>query len=395
MVQPIAVSRGADVLHCLEPLSRALDGQGPALLMYASDTAPPVIESVARADDPQDLVLAVGTSGSTGPPKQAMLSLSNLRSSVQASTEVLGGPGAWLLALPAYHVAGIQVLVRSVLSGTTPTVLDLTTRFTATRFVMAASRMPHADRRYVALVPTQLGRLLADPDGRRVLADFDAVLCGGAHTPHSMLRSAEKAGIRLVRTYGVSESAGGCVYDGLPLPVSEIHIDNDRHVVLGGATVGHGYLGRPDLTADAFHTDADGIRWFRTDDLGYLDNEGRLHIEGRANDLVNTGGLKVAPGPVEDAVLRFVPGVSDAVVVGRPDPEWGEVVALAVTLFPGASAPSSQDVRQALRGIVPDFALPRRVLVLPTIPRRGPGKPDRYAVSAAFDGNMGQTSAEG
>jgi o-succinylbenzoate---CoA ligase len=167
--------------------------------------------------------------------------------------------------------------------------------------------------------------------------------------------------------------------------VSEVHIDNDQHVVVGGATVALGYLGQPLLTRDAFAVDADGLRWFRTDDLGGLDDAGRLQIRGRANDLINTGGIKVAPGPVEDAVARFVPGVVDAVVVGTPHPTWGEAVSVAVTLLRRAPTPTVRDVRAALRGILPDHALPQRLLVLEAIPVLGPGKPDRRTLAAAFN----------
>jgi O-succinylbenzoic acid--CoA ligase len=172
--------------------------------------------------------------------------------------------------------------------------------------------------------------------------------------------------------------------------VSEVHIDNDRHVVLGGATVAAGYLGDPAMTADHFTDDADGVRWFRAEDLGFLDDDGRLHVTGRADEIINTGGTKVAPGPVEDALVRYVPGVRDAVVVGVPDPVWGQVVAAAVTLLPsrraaGPAIPTVADARAALRGIVPDAALPRLLRVVEAFPTKGPGKPDRAAISASFE----------
>jgi O-succinylbenzoic acid--CoA ligase len=249
-------------------------------------------------------------------------------------------------------------------------------------FVAATERL--SGRRYTAVVPTQLTRLLDAREGVRALRAFDGVLVGGAATSAADRERARSTGVPAVTTYGMSETAGGCVYDGVPLPVSEVHIDNDHHVVLGGATVALGYLGEPQLTADAFSVDADGVRWFRTDDLGAFDDEGRLQLTGRADDLINTGGLKVAPGPVEDAIVRFVPGVLDAVVVGTPHPTWGQAVSAAVTLRRGAPEVTLRDLRAAMRGVVPDHALPQRLLLLDTIPQRGPGKPDRRALLVAF-----------
>ncbi|MEO3937984.1 o-succinylbenzoate--CoA ligase [Dermatophilaceae bacterium Soc4.6] len=373
-------------------LEAALRGGAP-LAPYPAGTVEPVLPDDAHA--PDDLALCVGTSGSTGRVKRAMLTTGNLVTSATATHEVLGGPGTWLLAMPAHHVAGLQVLVRSLVAGTDPGVLDLTHGFTTEGFVTATrallERAPA--RTYTAVVPTQLTRLLDDAEGRAGLAAYDGVLVGGAATGVEALRRAAAAGVRLVRTYGGSETAGGCVYDGLPLPVSHLHIDNDGHVVLGGATVAHGYLGEPVLTADAFSVDADGVRWFRTDDLGRLDDRGCLTISGRADDLINTGGLKVTPGAVEDAVARYVAGVRDVVVVGSSHPTWGQAVSVALTLQRGAPQPTLRDVRSALRGILPDHALPQRLLLLDAIPQRGPGKPDRRALTEAFDDTMGDKPA--
>ena len=184
----------------------------------------------------------------------------------------------------------------------------------------------------------------------------------------------------------MSETAGGCVYDGKPLPCTEIAFDEEGRIHLGGPTVAHGYLGRPDLTAEAFGVDEDGMRWFRTDDVGHTDAHSRLHVDGRIDDLVNTGGLKVAPRLVEEAILEHVPGVAEVVVVGHPDPEWGEAVCALVVLEPGAvrAGLTALELRAHLRGILPDHALPRRALTAPAVPTRGPGKPDRRAVVAMF-----------
>jgi O-succinylbenzoic acid--CoA ligase len=381
----LAIPSGDAVLSVLGDVAKALDG-GEPLRPVAPRAEAAEAEEWATQDLPDNLAVVVGTSGSTGIAKVAMLTADNLMSSATATHDILGGPGRWLLALPAHHIAGLQVLVRSILAGTSPCTLDLDRGFTAPAFVTATQELHSsgAPRAYTALVPTQLSRLLDDPAGAEALASYDGVLVGGAALNAAERSRARAAGVHVVSTYGMSETAGGCVYDGTPLAVTEVHIDNDHHVVIGGATVALGYLRQPLLTRDVFAVDADGVRWFRTDDLGVLDEDGRLQVRGRADDLINTGAFKVAPGPVEDAVVRFVPGVVDAVVVGTPHPTWGEAVSLTVVMRRGAPKPTVRDVRTALRGILPDHALPQRLLVLDAFPLRGPGKPDRRALAAAF-----------
>jgi len=194
--------------------------------------------------------------------------------------------------------------------------------------------------------------------------------------------------VRAVTTYGMSETCGGCVYDGEPLTGTTVRTDPDGRLLLGGPTLATGYLGRPDLTAAAFMTDDDGTRWFCTDDVGHRDEQGRWHVDGRLDDLITTGGLKVAPRLVEEA-LTALPGIAEAVVVGTQDDDWGQVVSAAIVpspegQHPGSAAPTVTTLREQLRGILPAHALPRRVLVLTAIPLRGPGKPDRVAVADRF-----------
>lgn len=386
--RPLAVPAGPAVLDVLLDLEAALSGRAP-VLPYAAGDPEPSLPSHDPGDLPDGLALVIGTSGSTGRPKRALLTAEALERSAWATHQVLGGSGGWLLAMPAHHIAGVQVLLRSLAAGVTPAVLDLRDGFSAEAFAAVAPTVRTsraAPRRYTALVPTQLARLVDDPVGREALLGFDGVLVGGAATPPALVERAHDLGVRLSLTYGMSETAGGCVYDGVPLPVSRVHVDNDRHVVLGGDTVAHGYLGEAAPSHDAFTVDPDGVRWFRTDDLGHFDDDGLLVIDGRADDVINSGGLKINPGVVEDALTRHLHDVLDVVVLGLPDPEWGEAVCAAVTLVDPTGHLTTREVRDRLRGILPDAALPRRVLVLPAIPQRGPGKPDRAAIRRAVQG---------
>jgi O-succinylbenzoic acid--CoA ligase len=386
----LPIAAGDQARAALPALRAALEGTGPAVLPCAAGGRPPSVAGDAAPDDGTALV--VGTSGSTGTPKLAMLPAASLRASADATHDRLGGPGTWLLAMPPHHIAGVQVMLRCLAAGTEPHFVDLAEGFTPAALARAVARMVAAPgpagapggptaRRYTALVPTQLVRVLADPEATEALASLDAVLVGGAGTPPAVLDSARARGIRVVTTYGMSETSGGCVYDGEPLRGASVRADAEGRLSLGGATLATGYLGRPDLTAAAFSTDPDGTRWFRTDDVGHRDGAGRWHVDGRLDDLVNTGGLKVAPRVVEDALTEVLPGVAEAVVVGLPDTEWGQVVAAALVLAPGADAPTLTGARDALRGTLPAHALPRHLLVLDAVPLRGPGKPDRVAVT--------------
>ncbi|HET9654274.1 MAG TPA: o-succinylbenzoate--CoA ligase [Kineosporiaceae bacterium] len=384
LLQTVVVPADLRVLALLPSLRAALSGGGPALLPVGTAGAAPALlrpdtPLADGEDDPDDPTVAVlATSGSTGDPKGALLPASALLASASATHDRLGGPGRWLLALPAHHVAGLQVLVRSLVTGTVPTVLDLGDGFDPGAFAEAAAQV-RGPRRYTALVPTQVRRLL-DAGGRPLaaLAGFDAVLVGGAATTAGLRAEAEAAGVRVVTTYGMSETCGGCVYDGVPLDGVRVELDPpDGRVRLGGPTVARGYRGGHG-PADAF-TAHDGVRWFRSDDLGTLDG-GRLEVLGRADDLVVTGGLKVAPGPVEAALLRL-PGVVEAVVVGIEDEEWGQRVVAAVVVRPGEPAPTLVAVRSAVRAEVAAHAAPRQLLVLDRLPLRGPGKPDRAEIA--------------
>ena len=395
---PLAVPRGPDVLHVLPALRAALRGDGPALLPHAEGTAPPSAlrpgePLTADEDDDADPTVAVlATSGSTGRPKGALLTASALLASASATHDRLGGPGRWLLALPAAHVAGLQVLLRSMITGTEPGVVDLSNGFDPAAFTVAARALP-GGRRYTALVPTQLRRLLdTGRAARAALAGFDAVLVGGAATAGALLAEARTAGVAVVTTYGMSETCGGCVYDGVPLGGVRVEVDAaDGRVRLGGPVVARGYRhGLPGLPGGtvpngAFTTDPAGTRWFRTDDAGRLGPDGVLEVLGRLDDVIVTGGVKVAPGAVEAAILHL-PEVREVVVVGVPDAEWGERVVAVVVPAPGLPEPTLDGVRAAVGERLDRQAAPRQLLLVDRLPLRGPGKPDRARLRALASG---------
>ena len=352
----------------LDTVRAALSGTAP--LAVLPDGPPAVVEAALRVLRPEEPLeagadLAVVTSGSTGNGRAVLLPAAALEASAAATHARLGGPGSWLLALPVSAIAGLQVLCRSILSGSPPAVLGK-----GERLADAVRRMP-AGRRYTALVPTQLRRFLdEEPDGLRSL---DAVLVGGAATDAGLLARAWREGVPVVTTYGMTETAGGCVYEGEPLDGVRVRVTDG--VELAGPTLALGYRLDPVATEAAF---AGG--WFRTRDAGALDADGRLTVTGRLDDVVITGGVNVAPAAVE-AVLREHPDVADAMVFGRPDPTWGQRVVAAVVPAPGAS-PELSALRNWVAARLGRPAAPRQLHLLTALPLLHTGKPDRRAVVA-------------
>jgi O-succinylbenzoic acid--CoA ligase len=324
--------------------------------------------------DPGPGQIVLGTSGSSGAQKWVQLSAAALKASATATHARLGGHGRWLLALPAEHVAGLQVLIRASLTGHQPAILDLRGGFDPVAFSAAAHGLAgEAGPRYTALVPTQLARLL-DTDSAP-LAAFDAVLLGGAATPERLLRRARAAGTRVVTTYGMTETAGGCVYDGSPLDGIQLRLSGTSgNVELAGPMLASGYLNAPEETAQAFREG-----WFRTCDIGRFDSQGRLKVLGRVDDVIVTGGLNVAPAEVE-AILTGLPGVAAACVVGLPDPEWGERVTAVVTPADPRRPPDPGALRVAAQRLLTGAQVPKEIILFDALPLHGVGKPDRKAI---------------
>ncbi len=382
----------------LEALAAAIDGSGPAILPLdprlprarvgelIAAFAPTTLETaqdsqrLSRASRgglagpgvPEEVAVVLATSGSTGVPKGAELTGAALVASARASLRRLGAaPGErWLCCLPTHHISGLGVLVRSLLAGSAPVLRD---RVDAGVVARDASDTTDDGGRcsYVSLVPTQLRRLL---DAGAPLAGFRAILLGGAAIPGGILAEAAAAGANVVTTYGMTETCGGCVYDGMPLDGVQAACDPDGRIRIAGPVLFSGYRLAPELTRNALR---DG--WFISSDLGELTEAGRLVVRGRADDVIISGGEKIVAGEVEQ-VLRGCPQVRDAVVVGAPDPYWGERVTVLVIAADDAAPPSLDDLRAYVRDRLPRYAAPQAMLVVCKLPMLASGKPDRQLI---------------
>lgn len=431
LVPPAYDASAASLAAHSEAIGEVMAGRARLWLgpFPAPDTLPAGLE---------DTALVVPTSGSTGTAKAVALGLAALRASQDATAQLFAadgtatdshGHGFWLPLLPPTHIAGVQVLARAHRTGQVlglpgpalPDPLpDLRGHFDAAAFVeLAGPVLEQAERAglpaITSLVPTQLTRIVTGATGndaraRGLLKRFAAVLVGGAATSTDVLARARGQRIPVRTTYGSSETAGGCVYDRRPLPgVSLSVLDPDEsgagRLRISSPTLALGYL-----TADggtdggvfaAISPSADGPaadaavsgaavsresadRAFLTSDLAEIGDDGALTVLGRADDVINTGGRKVLPQDVERAIDRslMLRGlVRTSVVVGVPDPEWGQRVEALVTLEEGTDpAEASALVRSALRTTeVPAHMIPKRVHVVEELPLLGIGKVDRAA----------------
>ncbi|MCV7402244.1 o-succinylbenzoate--CoA ligase [Mycobacterium fragae] len=376
-MRALPVAPGLSAHSLLPALERVLDGRDSAFVPIAADSRPELSALRVGEEIDDDIALVVTTSGTTGAPKGAMLTAAALTASAAATHDRLGGPGRWLLALPPHHIAGVQVLVRSLLAGSVPVELDVSAGFDVTELPSAVRELG-SGRRYTALVAAQLVKALTDRAATAALAEVDAVLIGGGPAPRPMLEAAASAGITVVRTYGMSETAGGCVYDGIPLDGVRLRLEGDGRIVIGGATLAKGYRNRPD--PDPFAEPG----WFRTDDIGAVDDSGVLMVRGRADEAISTGGLTVLPQPVE-AALRSHPAVADCAVFGVADDRLGQRVVAAVVVADGYEQLALDTLRAHVTQTLDVTAAPRELHILDTLPMRGIGKVDRQALTRRFD----------
>ncbi|MEJ6537745.1 MAG: o-succinylbenzoate--CoA ligase [Mycobacterium sp.] len=384
-LRALAIPPGPSALSLLAALEGVLDGQDspmvpiPAGDLRESELLTRSLRIGEEIDD--EIALVIATSGTTGTPRGAMLTPAALIAGASATHDRLGGAGNWLLALPAHHIAGMQVLVRCVLAGTVPVELDLSEGFDIAELPRAVAQLG-SGRRYTSLVSNQLAKALDDPEASAALAELDAVLLGGGPAPATMLDGAAEAGITVVRTYGSSETAGGCVYDGLPLDGVEVRIDDPGEggtgrITIGGTTLAKGYRNPAD--PDPF----DEPGWFHTNDIGIVNDSGRLSVLGRADDAISTGGLTVMPAQVEAALSRH-PAVADCAVFGVDDDRLGQRVVAAVVTTPGSPWPTLEELREFLALTLDPTAAPREVHVVDELPRYGIGKIDRRALRERY-----------
>ncbi|MEO6941580.1 MAG: AMP-binding protein [Terrimesophilobacter sp.] len=359
---------GDDAEAVLSALRRALEGGAAILPLAEGEMQRARHGSIPEVVDDR-VALVVQSSGSTGAPKRVALSADALLASAAASDEALDGPGQWILALPAHYIAGINVLVRSIVAGTEP-ILAPRGHVDPHVFVDTASQFSHPVR-YASLVPAQLASLIGTETALETLRSFSRILIGGQRMPDGLLVQALELGLNVTRSYGSSETSGGCVYDGVPIGDTSVRV-SDGEVQIAGSVLAEGYLDDDERTAQSFRSDADG-RWYRTSDSGVITG-GVLRVTGRLDDVIVSGGVNVSLAAVE-RVVTSLDGLGDAVVVARDDSRWGEVPIVFST-----GVASLESVRAAVASQLGVQARPAEVITVESIPLLPSGKPDRVAL---------------
>ena len=346
----ITVDPALAITDVMNLLAKALAHQGPAL----NFTDVEITEVDAQ------ICLIVATTGSSGAKKSVALTAAALLASTKASLEFLHArPGqTWALLLPIHHIAGINVLIRSLELGTTP--VDLRN----------ASKFPTTD--FSAVVPTQIYRALNGDDQMLAhLKSAQSVLVGGAKLDQSLLTQALDAGISIVRTYGMSETSGGCIYEGTPLKGVDLRLTDAGLIEISGAVLASGYIGNNELWSQIF----DG-QWFTTPDRGEIASDGTLRVLGRADDVYVTGGEKVSLVQV-DEILSQAFASHHWCSVAVEDAQWGQRLVIAVG---GADHPALDQINSELEMRIGGFAKAKQLLTFDQLPTIGIGKIDRAQI---------------
>ena len=345
------------------------------------------------AHDPGHIFAIVYTSGTTGRPKGAALTVGNFWWSAVGSALNLGTHAGdrWLACLPLFHVGGLSIVMRAAIYGITIVVHE--------RFDAAAVNRAIDDEgiTLVSLVAVMLQRLLDDRGGRPVPSSLRCVLVGGGPVPQALLERCAAIGLPVAQTYGLTETTSQVATlppedalrklgsAGRPLYPNEIRImpdaggadaDGAGEILVRGPIVMAGYAGQPDATARAI---VDG--WLHTGDIGRIDADGYLYVLERRDDLIVSGGENVYPAEVEAALLAH-PAVIEAAAVGVPDPVWGRCVIAVVRLAPGASV-GAAELEAHCRARLAAYKVPREIRVEnEPLPRTTSGKLQRSLVAA-------------
>lgn len=429
--------QGVESVHAAPPLSERqtnLHQSKEGAAHRAPET--PVLVPVAPGEDCQALAsrieheiprlpsrtaVLLRTSGSTtGRGSLVAMSSEALLASARATHVPLGGPGRWVLAMPAHYVAGLQIVTRSLVAALEPVIVNMSASFDPPAVGDAVTQAARkGERVYLSLVATALRRVLADPQASAGLARAARVLVGGGPVPQELRAQARERGIAVVATYGMSETGGGCVYDGVPLPGVSVRIEEADHAGIGrivltgpmlaeGCWGGHAEIRGSGVTRELWTADRGRLVSLSSTDLEVVPGTAELHasqtpsdaesslsleVIGRLDDVIISGGLKIDPAAVEAALLEL-PEVAEAIVVGVPDEEWGQACVAAVVLHnPPGTAPLTQantahatvlaDLRTRLRPSLGPQT-PKRMLAVEQMPVLSSGKPDRQAIRALF-----------
>ena len=305
------------------------------------------------------IAMVIHTSGSTGASKEVELSASALVASAQASNKYVGATTGmrWSLLLPLTHIAGINVLVRSIELGTSP--IDLRNY---------VGEYPDSD--FTAIVPTQLFRAInGDKNLLNHLKNAQAVLVGGGKLAAKLKKEATELGIKIIETYGMTETCGGCIYDGEPLENISYQIGADNRIMISGPSLASGYLGEEELWSASF----DG-KWFTTSDIGSVNN-GKVEVIGRVDDVVISGGENISLTSIEALIKNALPEIEIA-AFAIEDLEWGSAIHLAVV----GHKDLEDEIRNLLSSNLGSAAKPKEFHFLDRIPLTPLGKVDRQSL---------------
>jgi len=396
------------VLKLASLIGPALDGSGPAIAPMAAGPefiVKQTLEALHPDDanyplESDDIAIVSATSGSTGTPRGVLLSQQALAASATAFGNRFGTNNRWVVSMPVHRIAGIMVLTRSWFHNS-PFEIDPsvggartfeTAAFAAT--TMRAVRQSSNDGRalMVSLVPTQIARLLESGSvGIEALQSYDLVLSGAAATPQPMLNKMRELGIKVSISYGMTETCGGCVFDGRPLDGVNISLGTQDdaepgRVTISGSVAASGYRLRPDLDAVSFISGQ-----VQTHDVGKLDSQGLLHILGRLDDVVIVGGVNVALSAVE-SLIRHHPAIEDVAVIDLQDELWGSIpIAYVVTRnhVPDTSILISE-IQSTIKDQIGRAAVPRTVQFVASLPMLDSGKIDRISLRMQAANEMTQ-----